>query len=143
EIELLRYKFRKFDIQVGEASAISTFGEDSIFDYFGKKVLILGIKGINEYVDIADQIRENKKIIDAGFTVTNEDTTLFSNPVSGRVFILTADQFINNGNGSVWDGILNTAGDYDYTECWVILENNNGKTELYSRFTIGQFSGSG
>lgn len=128
DIQLRGLGFRKKEIELGGASSWSS-GTQEIYDYAGKNVIIDG----TEY-DIADQVSEGKALIEASVQVL-PDTTI-STSISGKVYILDNESFINGE----WEAAKAEAASNDYVEYWVILINNSGKSFLYSKFTIGKIA---
>ena len=125
DIQLGGLGFRKKEIKLGSNSTWAS-GNQGIYDYVGKKVIIDG----TEY-DIADQVSEGKAIIEAQQQIMPD--TIIETSVTGKVYILDNESFTNGE----WENAKNQALTNDFVEYWVILTGSNGKTYLYSRFTIG------
>lgn len=125
--ELTGLGFRKKEIQVGELCTWSN-GNQGIFDYFGKQVIIDG-----QPYCITEQVAEGKAIIEASQQVL-PDTTI-STSISGKVYILDNESFANGE----WDDAKAQSSSNDYVEYWVIVKDSKtNKYYLYSKFTIGQ-----
>jgi hypothetical protein len=125
--ELTGLGFRKKEIQVGDICSWSN-GNQGIFDYFGKQVIIDG-----QPYCITEQVAEGKAIIEASQQVL-PDTTIATS-ISGKVYILDNVSFANGE----WDDAKEQSGQHDYVEYWVIVEDSKtNKFYLYSKFTIGQ-----
>jgi hypothetical protein len=125
DVQLRGLGFRKKEIQLGGDCAWDN-GDQGIYDYFGKQVIIDGISYC-----ITEEIHENKAIIEET-THVMEDTTMYTF-VTGKVYILDNQSF-SNGE---WETAKSEAATNDYIEYWVILTNNSGKSFLYSRFVVG------
>lgn len=135
-IDLLTAGFRKKEITLGDEHSW-TNGTQDIYDYVQKDVII-----DNEIYNIPDQIKDGKADFDNGVTLTNEDTTLVSSPLSGHVYVLDINSFdVEPGQlESKWTAVRNISLTLDYLECWVVLTDETGKSFLYSKFTLGQSS---
>lgn len=124
--ELTALGFRKKQITIGEECTWSN-GNSGIYDYFGHQVIIDG----TPYC-ITEQISEGKAIIEARTQVL-PDTTI-QTAIVGEVYILDNESFVNGE----WEDALLRSTEMDYVEYWVIVQDNeNDKTYLYSRFTLG------
>ncbi len=123
--ELIGLGFRKKEIQIGNACSWSN-GNQGIFDYFGKQVIIDG-----ETYCITEQISEGKSLIEASQQVL-PDTTIATS-VSGKVYILDNESFTNGE----WDEAKLQAGQHDYVEYWIIIKDSKtNKYYLYSKFFL-------
>jgi hypothetical protein len=125
DVQLRGLGFRKKEIQLGGDCAWSN-GDQGIYDYFGKQVIIDGISYC-----ITEEIHENKAIIEET-THVMEDTTMYTS-VTGKVYILDNQSFTNGE----WETAKTAAATNDFVEYWVVLTNNYGKSFLYSRFIVG------
>lgn len=120
--------FRKREIQIGGESTWQN-GTQEIYNYTGRKVIIDGV----EY-DIAEQVSEGKALIEAAVQVM-PDTSIATN-ISGKVFILDNESF-SNGE---WEHAKSESLVNDFVEYWVVLSHPNGKSYLYSKFSLGEFT---
>jgi hypothetical protein len=125
--ELMGLGFRKKEINVGEACSWPS-GNQGIFDYFGKQVIIDG-----QPYCITEQVSEGKAIMEASQQIL-PDTTI-STSISGKVFILDNESFTNGE----WDAAKAESKTNDFVEYWLIIKDSKtNKHYLYSKFTLGQ-----